>query len=83
VDATAIERAIDPLLEALRADGGDLEVVTVEDGTIVLRLHLEDASCAECVMPADVLEPLLRDSIAASGQPVERVQLLDPRRAAS
>jgi hypothetical protein len=79
VSHQSVEQAIGPLVEALRADGADVEVAAVRDGTAELRLLLDDASCAECVMPADVLEALFLDAIAATDQSVDRVRFLDPR----
>jgi hypothetical protein len=77
----SLEQAIGPLVEALRADGADAEVTGVRDGTVEIRLVLEDASCAECVMPAGVLEPLFLDAIVKAGEPAQRVRLDDPREA--
>lgn len=76
---TDVSDAIAPMQEALRADGADVDVVAVDGGTVDLRLKVEDASCAECVMPQDILEELLREAIASAGHPVERVRLDDPR----
>lgn len=76
---TDVRDAIGPMQEALRADGADVHVVGVDGGTVDLRLLVEDATCAECVMPQEVLEELLREAIVAAGHPVERVRLEDPR----
>jgi hypothetical protein len=80
VDHGDVRSAIAPLVEGLRADGADVLVERVTPAQVELRLVLEDASCAECVMPADVLEPLFLDAIATAGHEVATVAIQDPRR---
>lgn len=45
---------ISPVRDLIQLDGGDVEVVSEEP--LRLKLVLEDAECAECVMPRGVLE---------------------------
>jgi len=45
-----------PVRELLRLDGGDVELVSTDGTTANLRLVLESAECADCVMPKAVLE---------------------------
>jgi Fe-S cluster biogenesis protein NfuA len=47
---------ISPVRDLIQLDGGDIEVVSVEGGVANLRLIIEGAECAECVMPREVLE---------------------------
>lgn len=45
-----------PVRDLLQADGGDIELVGMEGDTARLRLVLESAECAECVLPKPMLE---------------------------
>jgi hypothetical protein len=80
MDVRDVESAIAPLAEGLRADGADVLVDQVASDRVELRLVLEDASCAECVMPAEVLEPLFLEAITTAGHDVAAVAIDDPRR---
>ena len=51
IDTAAVTAGLAPVREVLQSDGGDIELVGVEGGTARLRLVLETASCAECVLP--------------------------------
>lgn len=79
MDELDVQKAIEPLVGALRADGADVDVARVEGGSVELQLIVEDASCADCVMPGDVLESLFLDAIVTAGHEVDRVRLADPR----
>lgn len=62
-----------PVRDLITLDGGDVELIGEEDGVAHLRLVLEDASCAECVMPRTVLEDVAAKLL---GRPV---RIDDPR----
>jgi hypothetical protein len=51
-------------------------------GALSLRLELESAECAECVVPRPMLDRLLLDALRQHAPAVRRVQLDDPRDAA-
>lgn len=64
---------LSPVREILQADGGDIELVSMDGATAHLRLIIEGAECAECVLP----RPLLEDVAAKLlGVPV---RIDDPR----
>ncbi len=70
----------DELRLALRADGADLALERVHNGTATVRLILTPAACLECIMPGDALERMLLVSLRGEGRAdVQRVELLDPR----
>lgn len=75
-----LEQEVQAAAELLRADGGDLRLVGVDDGVVTVELLLRDASCAECVMPAEFLERLLAGRLTQAGVPHDRVVVADPRR---
>ena len=68
------------LRRALQADGADLTLDAVQEGTAMVRLILTPAACLECIMPKDTLEQMLLVSLRGEGRrEVQRVELLDPR----
>lgn len=64
---------ISPVRDLIRLDGGEVELVSDDGGAAHLRLILEDAECAECVMPKGVLEEVASKLL---GRPVT---IDDPR----
>ena len=62
-----------PVRELLQLDGGDVELVAEEAGTVRLRLLLESAECAECVLPKPMLEDVATKLLGVT------VVLDDPR----
>ncbi len=67
----AVERVLEKVRPALQADGGDVELVDVEDGVVKLRLT---GACGGCPMASLTLkngiEVALKDEIPS----VERVE---------
>ena len=47
---------LSPVRDILQADGGDIELVDFDGTTADLRLVLESAECADCVLPRPMLE---------------------------
>jgi hypothetical protein len=69
-------------LQALvRADGSDLVLVGIDRarGRVDLELVIEDASCADCVMPRPLLEGVALDRFQGSAPWVTAVSIVDPR----
>lgn len=62
-----------PVRELLQLDGGDVELVAEDGGTLHLRLLLESAECAECVLPKPMLEDVATKLLGVT------VVLDDPR----
>lgn len=62
-----------PVRDLITLDGGDVELVGEEEGVAHLRLVLEDASCADCVMPRAVLEDVAAKLLGRA------VRIDDPR----
>jgi Fe-S cluster biogenesis protein NfuA len=61
------------------ADGGDVVLDEVEGGTVRLRLVLETAECAECVMPRPFLERVALDVMRKVAPGITAVAIADPR----
>jgi Fe-S cluster biogenesis protein NfuA len=72
-------------LGAVRAllgpDGGDVAVTGWDEasGTLALRLELESAECAECIVPRPMLDTLLLTSLKEHAPAVAAIDLDDPR----
>lgn len=81
MDAALVGAAVDELRSLITADGGDVEVVSLDasTGQVSLRLILEDAHCRECVMPREFLEPIALDMLTGAEPAVSAVAIDDPR----
>ena len=64
---------ISPVRDLIQLDGGDIEVLADDGSSVHLRLILEDAECAECVMPKGVLEEVSSKLLGVA------VKIDDPR----
>jgi Fe-S cluster biogenesis protein NfuA len=81
LDTEPVKNGIEKLRSLLRADGGDLELVAIEPdtGVVRLRLVLEDANCAECVMPGTHIAEVATQSLRRVSPDVSHVIVEDPR----
>jgi hypothetical protein len=82
---TSPPAGLDAGLQAVAAflgpDGAQVVVESWDDaaGTLSLRLELESAECAECVVPRPLLDRLLLDTLRRHAPSVHAVRLDDPR----
>jgi len=79
INATEIEPTLEEARQLVQADGGDMQLVSTDDGTVNLKLILEGASCVECVMPKMFLEQIVLDMLTRAGHGVSAVSIFDPR----
>ena len=79
IDETSARAALEPVRAILQADGGDVELVGVDADTARLRLVVEGASCAECVLPRPLLETVALDLMGPLAPGLARVAIDDPR----
>lgn len=79
IDPTVLATALEAPRALVQADGGDLELTSVADTTIELRLIVETAECAECVMPRRFLEQITLDMVRKELPAVAAVSIDDPR----
>jgi len=77
--AADIAPTLEEARQLVQADGGDMELVSTDDGTVSLKLILEGASCIECVMPKEFLEQIVLDMLVRAGHGVSAVDIYDPR----
>ena len=76
-----VERGVAQLRALIAADGGELEMqsVDLDTGQVSMLLILEDAHCRECVMPKEFLEPIAFDMLSSAEPAVSSVVIDDPR----
>jgi Fe-S cluster biogenesis protein NfuA len=80
-DVTSRIGALDDVRAIVQADGSDLELVGFDagTGTMSLRLRIDDATCADCIMPAEHLERVAIELLGRTMPDVRRVVIDDPR----
>jgi hypothetical protein len=77
---TAIDTAIETAQKLVSGDGTKLEVLAQSPDRVSFRLDLEDASCADCVLPVAHLTSVIGDTMRrVSGNPALLVEIDDPR----
>jgi len=76
-----LDAGLAAVAELLGPDGARVEVVGWDDAeaTLSLRLELESAECAECVVARPLLDTMLLDSLRRYVPAVRAVALDDPR----
>jgi hypothetical protein len=74
-----IAEGLDQVRALVQPDGSDFALVGVEGDTVHLALLIEDASCAECVMPKPILEDMALAMLKRTAPDVRRVVIDDPR----
>ena len=79
IDPDALTPALDEIRSLVQADGGDMLLTSVVDGTVNLQLVVEGASCVECVMPRPFLEHVALDVLRRNGAEADAVTIDDPR----
>lgn len=55
-----VHRAISEVRPALQADGGDVELVSIEDGVVHVRLT---GACASCPMAGNTLKEFIEERV--------------------
>jgi len=66
-----IEKALVKIRQALQQDGGDIELVAVEDGVVKVRLK---GACAGCPMSQMTLANFVESELKKSSPEVKRVE---------
>ena len=79
MDQALLDEAVGELRALVALDGGDVELVSANEGTVALRLILEGAECRECVMPKEFLEQIALDMVTTRIAEVAAVTIDDPR----
>jgi len=79
IDTDTAAAGLAPVQEMIRLDGADLALVGVDGTTAHLRLLVEDASCADCVMPRPMLEAIALQMMQPLVPGLSAVVIDDPR----
>ncbi|HVW41982.1 MAG TPA: NifU family protein [Amycolatopsis sp.] len=81
IDQATLSAGLAEIRGLLQADGGDMELVSVDQdaGTVRTRLILEGASCRECVLPRALLERVGLDILQKNADGVRHLDIEDPR----
>ncbi len=79
MDQALLDEAVGELRSLVALDGGDVELVSADAGTVALRLILEGAECRECVMPKEFLEQIFLDMVSTRIAEIDAVSIDDPR----
>lgn len=74
-----LQPAFDEVRNIISADGGDIVLTSVQGSTVNLRLVVEGASCAECILPRQLLEQVTLDIFQRGGTGVTAISIDDPR----
>lgn len=75
----ALQPALDEVRSIISADGGDILLTSVEGSTVNLQLVVQGASCAECILPRELLEQVTLDIFQRGGTGVTAISIDDPR----
>jgi hypothetical protein len=81
VEESEVRTALVEVAALVQADGADIELVSVDtaSGAVALRLLLESANCAECVLPRAMLEGVAIGMLQRSVPGVTGLSIDDPR----
>jgi Fe-S cluster biogenesis protein NfuA len=69
-----VEKVLEEIRPALQADGGDVELVGVEDGVVKVRLR---GACAGCPMSQMTLQMGIEKKLKAAVPRIKRVEAAD------
>jgi Fe-S cluster biogenesis protein NfuA len=81
IEESEVRSALFEVAALVQADGGDIELVSVDtaSGAVGLRLLLESANCAECVLPRAMLEGVATGILQRSVPGITGLSIEDPR----
>jgi Fe-S cluster biogenesis protein NfuA len=81
LEQTQVQTALAEVSGLVQADGGDIELVSVDPGAgaVALRLVVEGASCQECILPRPMLEDIAKNIMQRSVPEIVSVSIDDPR----
>jgi Fe-S cluster biogenesis protein NfuA len=81
LEEAEVRAALQEVSALVQADGGDMELVGIDPsgGIVSLRLNLESANCAECILPKALLEDIAGGILRRCVPSVSSVIVDDPR----
>ncbi|MDD4493951.1 MAG: hypothetical protein PHV32_06330 [Eubacteriales bacterium] len=63
LDKEAVKSALEPLEESFASDGSKIEISSIEGNTVNIKIVVFPDGCRECILPADYLEEMFKNSI--------------------
>jgi hypothetical protein len=81
VNVDDVAAAVDELGSLLRADGGNLVLVSADPAIdrVEVQVELDDVSCADCILPPDELRKVIADGIGRRVRGEFELVVRDPR----
>ncbi len=81
MDTDGVRAAVEEMAQVLRADGGDLQLVSADPrlDRIEVRVQLDGVECLDCVMPPAALQEIISASIARRSPGEFELVVVDPR----
>lgn len=79
IDETSVQSALIAVRSVLHSDGSDIELLAIDGDAVRSRLLIEDAQCAECVLPRSMLELVALDLMRSALPSLKAVAIEDPR----
>ncbi|WP_028652708.1 hypothetical protein [Nocardioides halotolerans] len=74
-----VRAVVDEFQAMVSVDGARIDVLRSDPSRLELDLVLVEAGCAECVMPRDYLEAIIRDQLQTALDAPPEVTIRDPR----
>lgn len=79
VSAEDVAGSLEGLRMGFRADGADLEVVSVDGGHASVRLIGTEETCWECIVPPQILRDVIAKTAMNSCPDLVALDVIDPR----
>jgi Fe-S cluster biogenesis protein NfuA len=78
---TQVREALEGVRSLVQADGGDIQLVSLDTATSAVHLQLvvEGASCQECILPRPMLEDIAAGIIRRTVPELATLSIDDPR----
>jgi Fe-S cluster biogenesis protein NfuA len=78
-DEQGVSDALAPLRAGFEADGAGLAVDAASAERVVVRLVLNSATCADCIVSPPILERMISMTLHSRFPELGRVEVVDPR----
>lgn len=76
-DIEQVHRALQPIGVSLEADGYEL-VLDAAEGGLMVQVRAGEQACADCLVPKEVMESMIRDELARAGFEFEALEVRYP-----
>jgi Fe-S cluster biogenesis protein NfuA len=79
MDKQMVAEALASLRAGFEADGADLTVDTASPERVVIRLVMTDETCADCIVPTQMLERMVSTTLRGRFPEMGQLEVVDPR----